>query len=305
MPWITVEAPSYESYSEGFVITASKEGYISDERFLELYKGTLFITTDRGTVEEREGFEVTVENQDYNPVSGVEVRIDGNQGDSSITDDRGKAYFTAPEVNENSNVQIVAIKVGYISATTTIRIENQVQTSIVDTLITTLIEYLPIILAGLAVIFAVLFVYFRNKPSKLKPIVTVKEDAEISVETPKTTLPKSTSNAESVKQSELQSVTKDKGPWVEEIRIHDPDKKKETSYLKEKPEEKPKKAIIPRQRKGDYEWFEGEDYAKYKIDELTGELDMEKSDKWFEGERDIRSKVDKTLEKKHKKKKTK
>jgi hypothetical protein len=57
------------------------------------------------------------------------------------------------------------------------------------------------------------------------------------------------------------------------------------------------------QKVQDDEWFKGQEYIRYKLDELTGQIDKNTDGKWFEGERDIRSKVDEALKKNVKKKK--
>jgi hypothetical protein len=87
---------------------------------------------------------------------------------------------------------------------------------------------------------------------------------------------------------------------VEEIRIPVQLKKKETTILSEDTASEP----VLEQRKTDQdEWFKGQDYMRYKLDELTGKIDQKTDGKWFEGERDSKSKVDETLRKSFKKKK--
>jgi hypothetical protein len=51
------------------------------------------------------------------------------------------------------------------------------------------------------------------------------------------------------------------------------------------------------------DWFKGQDYMRYKIDELTGKIDQKTDGKWFEGEQVTKSKVDEALKKNLKKKK--
>ena len=87
---------------------------------------------------------------------------------------------------------------------------------------------------------------------------------------------------------------------VEEIRIPVQVKKKETTILSEETTPEP----VPEQRKKEMdEWFKGQDYMRYKLDELTGKIDQKTDGKWFEGEHDSKSKVDETLRKSYKKKK--
>ena len=86
-------------------------------------------------------------------------------------------------------------------------------------------------------------------------------------------------------------------PKIEEVRIQKTESKKKTTIVS-KDEEKQK--VIPlTSKKSDYEWVEGNEDIRYKIDKLTGNLD--KKDIWYAGTDDIRSKIDK-ISKKHKKK---
>jgi len=87
---------------------------------------------------------------------------------------------------------------------------------------------------------------------------------------------------------------------VEEIRIPVQTKKKETTYLSE---EKELEDVSEDLKKEHDEWFKGQDYMRYKLDELTGKIDQKTDGKWFEGERDSKYKVDETLKKSAKKKK--
>jgi hypothetical protein len=77
-----------------------------------------------------------------------------------------------------------------------------------------------------------------------------------------------------------------RGPRIEEIRIHKPEVKKTTRYITEGRRETCRSSV---------DWFNGADYIRYKIGELTGEIDEEKADKWFEGVDHIKSKLDKKL----------
>ena len=87
---------------------------------------------------------------------------------------------------------------------------------------------------------------------------------------------------------------------VEEIRIPVQVKKKETTIL---PEETASEPVSEQRKKEQDEWFKGQDYMRYKLDELTGKIDQKTDGKWFEGEHDSKSKVDETLRKSFKKKK--
>jgi len=88
---------------------------------------------------------------------------------------------------------------------------------------------------------------------------------------------------------------------IEEIRIPLQEKRKETTILSA---DTPPEPSQPQHNKEEYEWFKGEEYMKYKLDEMTGTIDRKNEGKWFEGERNIESKVDEALKKQSKKKKT-
>ena len=85
----------------------------------------------------------------------------------------------------------------------------------------------------------------------------------------------------------------------EEIRITVQAKKKETTCLSEEESEE----SIKDPKKQQDEWFKGQDYMRYKLDELTGKIDQRTDGKWFEGEHTTQDKVDEALKKSLKKKK--
>jgi hypothetical protein len=87
-------------------------------------------------------------------------------------------------------------------------------------------------------------------------------------------------------------------PKVEEIRIPLQEKKKETTILSGA-QEKASSVL----GKDDEEWFKGQEYMRYKLDELTGKIDQKTEGRWFEGQHDGKYKVDETLKKSSKKKK--
>jgi len=294
-PDVTIKAPKYEEFPQ-FEITASKVGFISARRDITVLKGELSVATDKGIVEEEESFQVTVTDQNENAVEGSTVYLDinGQESGPEITNSDGIAYLEAPEVDADSDITIIAFKDGYEVGSKPIRVEKA-QESFLD-------DIAPIVVALIVVIFAMLFVRFRKKLPKPKPNfkTEIPNEDEKLIEDKKEIfvdkviskkLPPDTKDVEELPAS-------DKGPRVEEIRIHRPDKKKETKHISEKEPE----AVISSHKKDEYEWFKGTDYMKYKIDELTGEIDEQKADKWFEGVPDIKSKVDEKLKEKKKKK---
>jgi hypothetical protein len=299
-PFITVETPQFDE-NDSFVITATKEGYLTASVEITVLKGELSIVADRGTVEEKKEFQITVKDQENKPVEGALVYVTSDAA-PILTDQQGMAYARAPDVEMSTTATIQVIKSGYLPGSTTIRIEN-VEGSIFDLPESKFLEILPILIAILVVIFAIVYVLLRQKRAPMVPhqrkraglpddsqtyqqekpgqrfkneaaIVPVKEKRDISA-----------SNLES---------------RVEEIRIPVQTKKKETTYLSD--EKEPEQAAEDQKKKPD-EWFKGQEYMRYKLDELTGKIDQKTDGKWFEGEHDSKYKVDETLKKNLKKKK--
>jgi len=290
LPWITVETPDFEEYPE-FVITALKDGYVPAEQEIKVLKGELSITIDRGTIKEKESFSVTVWDQNNNRVEGstVYLDIDGSAGDSGDTGSNGIAYLTAPEVNDDIEIDIKVFKGGYFAGSNTIRVENVPESIFMDGLT-------PIIAAVLVLILAMLFVRIRKE----LPKPTIESKADIpkkSIGNNKERLASRANPRETPSKAKEEFPSLKKGPWVEEIRIHRPEKKKETKYVVDEAEKRKSSDKIDED-----EWFKGKAHMKYKIDELTGEIDEQNEDKWFEGVYDVKSKVNKKLKKNCKKK---
>ena len=290
LPWITIETPDFGEYPE-FVITALKDGYVPAEQEIKVLKGELSITTDRGTIKEKESFSVTVWDQNNNRVEGstVYLDIDGSEGDSDNTGSNGIAYLTAPEVTDDVEIDIKAFKGGYFAGSNTIRVENVPESMFMDGLT-------PIIAAVLVLMLAMLFVRIRKE----RPKPTIESKADIpkkSIGDKKENLAGRANPRETPSKAKEELPSLEKGPWVEEIRIHRPEKKKETKYVIGEAEK-----IISSHKMDEDEWFKGKDHIRYKIDELTGEIDEQNEDKWFEGLHDVKSKVNKKLKKNCKKK---
>jgi len=290
LPWITIETPDFEEYPE-LVITALKDGYVTVEQEIKVLKGELSITIDRGTIKEKESFSVTVWDQNNNRVEGstVYLDIDGSAGDSGDTGSNGIAYLTAPEVNDDIEIDIKVFKGGYFAGSNTIRVENVPESIFMDGLT-------PIIAAVLVLILAMLFVRIRKE----LPKPTIESKADIpkkSIGNNKERLASRANPRETPSKAKEEFPSLKKGPWVEEIRIHRPEKKKETKYVVDEAEKRKSSDKIDED-----EWFKGKAHMKYKIDELTGEIDEQNEDKWFEGVYDVKSKVNKKLKKNCKKK---
>jgi len=303
--WITITAPQFEDH-EQFVITATKEGYAPAEKLVAIIKGELLVTTDRHTVREEESFSVVVKDHEDNGVSGalVYMNIDGDSSDSDLTNANGIAYLSAPQIEaDEESITIVALKVGYKDGSTTIRVENVY----LMTLLSDIAPFFPIIAAIIVVLLAILIVSLRKKSSRFpsKPgigLPSEKERINVEKEQPVTGIPKPKEivvrGAENV-EKEMRPLRGE--PKVEEIRIHRSENKKTTTHITDG--EEPQKVIPRKSKKDEQEWFEGTDDVRYKIDQLTGEIDEETRDKWFEGTSDIRSKIDEAISKKHKKEK--
>lgn len=299
-PFITVEAPRFDEY-DSFVITATNEGYLTAAVQITVLKGELSIVADRGTIEEKKEFQVTVKDQDNKPVEGALVYITTDAAPIK-TDLQGMVYAQAPEVEMITTTTIQVIKSGYLPGSTTIRIEN-VEGSIFELTESKFLQILPILIAILVVIFAIAYVLWRQKRNPTIPHQSKRagsSDAPQKYQQEK--LGQRSKNEPALfpgnEKSDV-SISRS-ASRVEEIRIPVQAKKKETTYLSE--EKEPEDVSEDRKKEQD-EWFKGQDYMRYKLDELTGKIDQKTDGKWFEGERDSKYKVDETLKKSSKKKK--
>ena len=299
-PFITVEAPRFDEY-DSFVITATNEGYLTAAVEITVLKGELSIVADRGTIEEKKEFQVTVKDQDNKPVEGALVYITTDAAPIK-TDLQGMVYAQAPEVEMITTTTIQVIKSGYLSGSTTIRIEN-VEGFIFELTESKFLQILPILIAILVVIFAIAYVLWRQKRN---PTIPHQSKRAGSSDEPQTyqqeKLGQRFKNEPALfpgKEKSSVSLSRSESR-VEEIRIPVQAKKKETTFLSEEKEPEP---VSENQKKQQDEWFKGQDYMRYKLDELTGKIDQKTDGKWFEGEHDSKYKVDETLKKNLKKKK--
>jgi hypothetical protein len=299
-PFVTVTAPRFNE-SESFVITATKEGYLPAEIEITVMKGELSIVADHGTVEEKKELRVTVTDQDNKPVEGALVYVTP-EGPPVTTDLQGVAYAYAPETETVATTMIKVIKSGYLPGSTTIRVEH-IEGFILGLPESKFLQLLPVLIASLVVIFAIAYVLWRQKRTPMIPNQTIRIETLDKPETyQQEKLEQRFKNKPalfSVKEKSNDSFS-NSASRVEEIRIPVQVKKKETTYLTE---EKELDEVSEDQKKETDEWFKGQDYMRYRIDELTGKIDQKTDGKWFEGERDIKYKVDETLKKSFKKKK--
>jgi len=300
MPLVTMIAPRFEEYPS-FVITATKEGYLTAAVEITVLKGELSIVADRGTIEEKKEFQVTVKDQDNKPVEGALVYITTDAA-PIITDLQGIAYAHAPEVEMITTATIQVIKSGYLPGSTTIRVEN-VEGPIFDLTESKFLQILPILIAVIVVIFAIAYVLWRQRRNPTIPHQTIRAGTPDEPQTyQQEKLGQRFKNEPALfpgKEKSNVSISSS-ASRVEEIRIPVQAKKKETTYLSEEKELEP---VSEDRKKQQDEWFKGQDYMRYKLDELTGKIDQKTDGKWFEGERDSKYKVDETLKKSSKKKK--
>lgn len=298
-PYITISAPRFDE-SDSLIIIATKKGYQNATLELAVLKGELLVVTDRVMVEEKEEFEVVVTDQDGNPVEGAFVFV-AEDATPLLTDQYGRVVVLAPEIDIFSTTTIQVIKSGYLPGSTAIHIEA-VKGFFFDFTEAQFLQILPILLALLVVIFSIIYVLIKQNrtpktPMDRKPKNVPNEQLSYPVE-------KQPGRNKQVRFSQMEKneiTLSNSESRVEEIRIPVQAKKKETTYLSEQKEDTQR----PEDDKlHEDEWFKGQDYMRYKLDELTGIIDQQTDGKWFEGQHDTKHKVDEALKKNVKKKKS-
>ncbi len=297
-PFVTVKIPSFET-TDILTVSASKEGYQPGSLVLNVLIGELTVQTNRTSVNENARFSVTVTDQDNIPIEGAFVYV---TEDSSpvITDPYGVAIVIAPEIEVLTTAAIQVIKSGYLPGSASIRIEN-VEGSIFNITDSTFLQMLPVLLSALVVIVAVIYVLLKKRRETPKPFEDTKTktpDEPLTLLREKHQRSKQESARHPEPEKRTPSTTLE--PRVEEIRIPVQAKKKETTII---PEEQGDGHNSDEEAKHPDDWFKGQDYMRYKIDELTGKIDQKTDGKWFEGEQDTKYKVDEALKKNLKKKK--
>ena len=295
-----------------FTITASKTGYESTITNISVIKketqneSQLVITPDGSiyTIDANKQFSVRVTNKKTgDPIPGATVYIESYPGKGYVdeTDDNGRAWLIAPD--DRSEIFIKANKSGYTDAEG-IQIGVNANPGLIERTLQN--PYAPIAIAAIVLIFAIIFVNFRQKRN-----VRPKEKPSDS---PKQFLTNSTWHKKAIpfKSSEKTRKTANQhgpekkdyaesrqGAKVEEIRISRSRKDRETLSVSD--EEKRNTISRRSGKKTSHDWFEGTDDIRYEIDKMTGEVDEEGKDKWFEGTDNIRAKIDEKLKKKGKK----
>ena len=291
-----------------FTITASKTGYKSAITNISVIEketqneSRLFITPDEYTVDANKQFSVLVTDETGKTISEVTIGIQSCTGEGSVdeTDDNGRACLIAP--GDCSEIILIAQKEGYTSGTEKIWVNAN--PGLIERTLQN--PYAPIAIAVIVLIFAILFVNFRQKRN-VRP-------KEKSSDPPKQFLTNSTRHKKAIpsKPSEQSRKTANQhgseekdyaesrqGAKVEEIRISRSRKDRETLSVSD--EEKRNTISSRSGKKTSHDWFEGTDDIRYEIDKMTGEIDEEGKDKWFEGTDNIKSKIDEKLKKKGKK----
>jgi hypothetical protein len=299
-PFITVLSPHFNE-SESFVIIATKDGYLAAEIEITVMKGQLSVVADRGIIEEKKGFQVTVRNQDNKPVEGAFIYV-ASEANPVVTDQQGIAYVRAPDVEMVTTVTIQVIKSGYFPGSTNIRVEN-VEGFAFNLSESQFLQILPILMAILVVIFAIIYVLWRQRRTQIISNKTPRigpDDVPRTFQQDKQRQQFKNEPAIFPKKEKRDISISTPPSRVEEIRIPVQVKKKETTVLSK---EKELKQVSNDEKKEQLEWFKGQDYMRYKLDELTGKIDQKTDGKWFEGENDSKNKVDETLNKSFKKKK--
>lgn len=305
---ITIKAPKIDQ-DTSFVILASKEGYNSTNGTITILDNEsqgeplkLIIEPEEYTVDAGNQFSVLVKDEDGNTIPGAEVAIQ-SFGDIRITDDDGRAWLTAPE--DEDSIKIIAQKDGYVQG------DIDIMVNILSPWWITLINspYFPIIIAVIFLLFAIVYVSYRQKKSVYDRASKISQEkilAKYDSDVKTTSSPPSESKEKLDDQSSLKDAVRiqpQQEAKVEEIRISKPRKEKEVVPVESQEDGTEKVINRKKTQKRDYDWFEGTDDIRYEIDKLTGEIDEEGVDKWYEGADPLKEKIDEKMKKKDKKKK--
>ncbi len=295
---VEIKAPSVET-DKTFDIYAIKQGYKTNYTKIKVknIKPSLEIIPQDYIIPAGDYFYVTVyeNNIDGNTVEGVKVYI-SNCGDMMVnTQMDGKAYLNAPK--DRGEIKIIASKLGYINGNLTIKIKPQ--SDIISQIIHN--KIFLIFLSFLVLIFAILFVHFRQKKNIYNHAKEISD---------KKTFEKYASKSDSSYDENIgESTDFTKSPVrvsqgndgkVEEIRISRPNKEKYIVGIETQVNGIKEPAKYKNNKHDEDEWFEGIDDIRYEIDKLTGKIDEKGKDKWFEGVDDFKKKIDEKIKRKNK-----
>ena len=157
---VKIKAPSVDT-DETYVIYATKQGYQTNytQIIVKNIKPPLKIVPQDYIIPAGDYFYVTVyeNNEDGNTVEEANVYISSYGDKIEITKIDGKAYFFAP--TDREEITIIANKLGYTNGNETIKIKPQ--QNIVSQIINN--KIFLIFLSALVLIFAILFVHFKQK----------------------------------------------------------------------------------------------------------------------------------------------
>lgn len=262
-------------------------------------------------VKPKEEFYVTVTDNNGTLVQGATVEIQG--GMSGETGPNGRVWLTAP--SKKGLYLIIAEKGNYV-------VTNELKVDPGPAFWQE--SYFPIILGGICLISAILFVFFKEKKSIYERATQISKDNMVQ----KYTLPSDktkptkkqipTKNISAFNQNNHQNKRNiyenpyynkpiqsryEKDSKVEEIRIRRPNKEREVVSVEEKKDVADKVIQDAKMKKRDDNWFQGNDDLKYEINKITGEVDEEQIDKWFEGVENLKQKIDEKVKKDKKKRK--
>jgi hypothetical protein len=286
LPWATVvtsedalflnlTAPSFEQY-ETFWITATKPGYTPGSLEVTVLKGRLLVTASTSLVSEGKAFILTVTDQQGFTVADARLFV-GETDTLSRTNATGQLTLTAPEVDADQQLRLTAIKPGYEAGAHSVFVSNiRSQLFFIDT--DTMLQLLPVIGAIFAVVAAIGIVRWRHGHSPPAPLLPTDHDDDV---------PPTRASMRASKHPEPCPSSR-----VEEIRIPVGTRQKETTVIATG-------AGAPNGKRTDRcDWFQGTDYMRCRVDELTGTVDSQKEGKWFVGHSEVQAKVDETLKKK-------
>lgn len=260
-------------------------------------------------LEPGESFKVTVTDENGTAIEGARISIDGGMI-GVYTGEFGTRWLTAPS-NEGL-YSIVVEKEGYNSY------ENDIKVDAGPALWET--TTFPIILGGLCLIGAIIFVYFREKRSIYNRATQISKEnimQKYAESTDKEPYKKHPAQLKDNSKNNYEKKEVYKNPYhpkpirsthendskVEEIRIRRPRKEREVVSVEEEKDVADKVISDAKMKKNDEEWFHGNEEAKYEVGKITGEVDEEKIDKWFEGVDNIKEKIDEKVKKDKKKRK--
>lgn len=296
---VKIKAPSVDT-DETYIIYATKQGYQTNytQILVKNIKPPLKIVPQDYIIPAGDYFYVTVyeNNKDGNTVERANVYISSYGDKIEITKIDGKAYFYAP--TDREEITIIASKLGYTNGNETIKIKPQ--QNMINQIINN--KIFLIFLSALVLIFAILFVHFRQKKNIY---INAKKISD------QKTIDKYASESDdSYDKNRVESkgfirppvrVNQGEDSKVEEIRISRPNKEKEIVDIITKGDDTEEIVNKKKIQHRDYEWFEGIDEIRYEIDKLTGKIDEEGKDKWFEGVDDLKKKINEKIKKKNKK----